>query len=85
MVPEFHGGVLRQLLHVVGLGSALNDEAVRPTDDAQIADAVAEAAHHQGFEMFVVGSKRQEIERVDFVACHRFENARGHEPPSPGE
>jgi hypothetical protein len=52
-VGKFHGGVLSDLLGVIGRGSALQDHSRRQNDDAQFAYAIAQPTQQHAFEPFL--------------------------------
>ncbi|MBI3821070.1 MAG: hypothetical protein HY289_00145 [Planctomycetes bacterium] len=65
-IGEFHGGVLGDLLGMVGGGSALQDQAGRQHDDTEIADAIAKPAQQHAFQTFLFG----EDARCEYIGAH---------------
>jgi len=49
---QLHGSVLCKLLGVIGGGASLEDDSIVPHDDAEVANATAETALDQKFEVF---------------------------------
>ena len=70
---EFHGGVLGELLGVVGGCAALDDEAAALTQHAQVANAIAEAAHDQVGELGIFRAER----RVEHAGRHKAPSCLG--------